>query len=284
VGKELAHRVKIITYESLLAGRERPGEQGGVYIFTNLGRVSTMDPKARSAIYGLHDRLVTSHGADRVLNDPARSLRRYDLLRRLHERGINSFNAHRAGDATARIRLPAFIRHELQSIFQPPAMARDPEQYAALLRGIKWLRGSLDEFIAVEFCDTADAGGLCRKYGAFVVGDRIVPRHIYYSRNWHIRSDDLSSLTMIEEELQFLNDNPHADALLQCARLAGISYGRFDYGLLDGRPQIWEVNTNPGVVIPPKNELPERKAVHLTFVRMFSDAMTALDGETPLRR
>jgi hypothetical protein len=274
-GRELAPRIRIVTYESLIHGRERLPDRG-TYIFTNFNTIDAMDLQARTAIRNLHSRLVEENGASQVHNDPARSLRRYDLLRQLRIRGINGFGAWRANDPNATVRLPAFVRHEAEYKIKP-VVAKDADQYQALLRGIKWMHGSLAGFIAVQFCDTADSAGIYRKYGAFIVGDRIVPRHIYYSRHWHMRSDDLSDLAMIEEEMNFLQSNPHAYAVRDCARIAGVSYGRFDYGLLDGRPQFWEVNTNPGVIFPPVADLPERKAVHLTFARMFIDAMAALD-------
>jgi hypothetical protein len=279
-GASLAARLRIITYEALLAGAERLPERGGSYIFTNLGSISRMSPQARSAICDLHDRLVRTHGADKVLNDPARSLRRYDLLRHLHERGINAFNAYPATEPAVRARLPAFLRYESLSIFDQPVLARDPEQYEAQLRGIKWRCGSLAGFIAIEFCDTVDSTGLYRKYGAFVVGDRIVPRHIFFSRNWHIKFADLAEPTMIEEELAYLHGNPHADALLECARLAGISYGRIDYGLLDRRPQIWEINTNAGLASSPQASAPARRPALLRFVTMFADALEDVDSKT----
>ena len=278
-GSGLADRLKIVTYKSLLAAGDRPPEPTESYIFTNFGGVGRLDPPAQSAIFALHDRLVQTHGADRVLNDPKRSLRRFDLLRCLHVSGFNTFNAYRVGERSTRIRFPALVRHESRSIFDPPELARDREQYLALLRGAKWRCGTLQGFIAVEFCDTADADGLYRKFGAFVVGRRIVPRHIFFGRNWHLRSTDLADPTMIEEELNYISENPHADALLECAALAGISYGRIDYALSKGRPQVFEINTNAALVNPPAGDLPQRAPVHAAFVERFADALAALDGE-----
>ena len=31
-------------------------------------------------------------------------------------------------------------------------------------------------------------------------------------------------------------------------QIAGIDYGRIDYSMLDGEPQVWEINTNPTVL------------------------------------
>jgi hypothetical protein len=279
-GQRLAHRIKIVGYEALLAGRERLPDRGGAYIFSNPGWVrARLDPPARKTIYDLHDRLVEAHGARKVLNDPARSLRRYDMLRRLHEHGINSFNAYRANDLTVQPRFPALVRHQALSLYEQPTLAHNLDQYAALIAGVRWLGHSIADFITVEYCDTKDADGLYRKYGAFVVGDHIVPRHIFFSRDWHVRSADVVDPARTEEELQFLNTNPHAETLLQCARLAGIGYGRFDYSLLDGRPQVWECNTNAALVYQAAHDDPARKTVHAKFVDMFAAAMIALDDE-----
>ena len=211
-----------------------------------------MSSQARSTICDLHDRLVAINGAGKVLNDPARSLQRLDLLKHLYQCGKSTFNAYRATEPGLRPRFPVFIRHELRSLFDQPTIARDPAQYVGLLHGIRWLGASLREQIVIEFCDTADATGLYRKYGAFVVGDRIVPRHIFFSRNWHVRVADIVDPATTEEELRYLDGNPHADALLDSCRQAGISYGRIDYGMLDGRPQIWEINTNASVASTPQ--------------------------------
>jgi hypothetical protein len=279
-GQRLAHRIKIVTYEALLDGRGGLPERGGAYIFTNLGHVNSLPPPARTTICDLHDRLVETRGAAKVLNDPARSLRRYDMLRRLHEQGINSFNAYRADDPAVRPRFPALLRHEMRSLYDQPALAHSPDQYAALIAGVRWFGHPLADFIVVEYCDTADAAGLYRKYGAFVVGDRIIPRHLYFSRDWHIRWEDVIDQATIEEELAFVHTNPHAETMLECAKLAGIGYGRFDYGLLDGRPQVWECNTNAGVIFPRSyDDDPERMPVHYKFVDMFAEAMVALDDE-----
>jgi hypothetical protein len=94
-GGAIVGRLAIVTYDLLLAGRVEIPEQGGTYIFTNLGTLKSMPADAQSAIQALHDRLVENNGAARVLNNPARALLRYDLLRHLHERGINAFNAYR---------------------------------------------------------------------------------------------------------------------------------------------------------------------------------------------
>lgn len=276
-GGALRERIMVVTYDALLGGVVRVPERGGSYIFTNFNDVDALKPAHRATLIDLHERLVAANGAARVLNDPVRSLRRYDLLRQLHDSGGNAFNAWRADDPDPPARFPAFVRHELRSLYQP-AIARDADQYQALLRGIRWQNGGLSEFVGIEFCDTKDRNGVYRKFGAFVVGDRIVPRHIFFSRNWHVKATDIPDAAMFDEELSYLNSNPHADALCACARLAKIGYGRIDYGMLDDRPQIWEINTNAALFFgPPGSDAPQRDAAHAKFLALYVDAMIQLD-------
>src|SRR5262249_37550000 len=49
------------------------------------------------------------------------------------------------------------------------------------------------------------------------------------------------------EQQEYLEANPHRSWLAGLFQLAGIDYGRIDYSLLAGKPQIWEINTHPTV-------------------------------------
>jgi hypothetical protein len=93
-----------------------------------------------------------------------------------------------------------------------------------------------------------------------------------------VKLADLAEPAMIEEEVAFLESNPHADALRECARVAGISYGRIDYSLLDGRPQVWEINTNAMLASSISAAIPARRPVHLRFVEKIAEALAAFDA------
>src|ERR1051325_3247005 len=170
-GGAIVGRLAIVTYDLLLAGRVEIPEQGGTYIFTNLGTLKSMPADAQSAIQAMHDRLVENNGAARAVNAPARTLLRHALVRHLHELGINAFNAYRTDGPVAGLPFPVFIRHERESRSDPPVLAQTPQQYGALLNGIVWMRGTRSGLITVEYCDVASSDGLYRKYGAFIVGD-----------------------------------------------------------------------------------------------------------------
>ena len=48
----------------------------------------------------------------------------------------------------------------------------------------------------------------------------------------------------MQEGLQYQRENPHAAWLARVFDLAGIEYGRVDYGVAGGVPQVWEINLN----------------------------------------
>jgi hypothetical protein len=85
-----------------------------------------------------------------------------------------------------------------------------------------------------------------------VVGDAVIPRHLYFGQDWVVKNPpdaDVKS-AWIREESQHLEHNPHQQFVRDVFRLANLEYGRMDYGLLDGLPQVWEINTNPHLLRP----------------------------------
>ena len=60
------------------------------------------------------------------------------------------------------------------------------------------------------------------------------------------------------EEREFLEKNEHADEIKMIFELAKVEYGRIDYALLNGKLQVWEINTNPTIGRPPdRGEVPK---------------------------
>ncbi len=275
-GRALAARITVVTYERLLAEKHLRMPYG-TYIFTNFNQpFGSRNPPspARQWVTRLHDELVLHLGPERVLNDPSKSLGRFELLRQLHASGFNRFKAYQAGVQDSTMRFPVFLRLEHGTVRDAPPLLPSREAYEVEARRI-----AKPGMIAIEFCDTADAAGIYRKYGCFVVGERIVPRHLFKSRNWLVKTADIVDQETVREELDYLKANPHVEVLRRVFRLANISYGRIDYALLDGIPQIWEINTPPQIIVPPGEDRPERAPVHEKFVMAFSAALDAIDPQ-----
>ena len=80
----------------------------------------------------------------------------------------------------------------------------------------------------------------------------------------------------LELHREFLETNPHESWIRTIFSDAGIDYGRIDYSLQDGRPRVWEINTNP----TPFDEAPERpvfQPLARAFADKFQDALEAMD-------
>ena len=133
--------------------------------------------------------------------------------------------------------------------------------------------------MAVEYIDCADDDGIFRKFSVMNVGGNLIPRHILFSRNWVTKKPDLVTATTVEEEIAFVENFPHREQIVEIFRIAGVDYGRIDYGLKDGRVQVWEINTNPTVV--PKKEVINklRLSVQTKSAKLIAQALHVLSRQ-----
>lgn len=267
--------LRIWWYEDIWTRRRLPG---GSYIFTDLERLT--DAQRKAAI-DLADALM-ARGVH-VHNHPRRTLQRYDLLKVLHQADINPFRALRLHEDLSTLRYPVFLRRE--------------NDHRGPITGLLHNRAELDaavarfsdrrNLIAVEYCHTADADGMFRKYSVLKIGRRIVPRHIIHSRGWVEKLPDLMAEPLLQEEMEYLHANPHAEAIRPIFRLAGIDYGRIDYSLLDGRIVVWEINTNPSMTPASGVPAPKQPAMTLSsrlLVNAFIEAAAdTAEGPITLR-
>jgi hypothetical protein len=287
----LAERLVTLPYETATT---QASLAPGTYIFSDLDQLS---PEGRQAAIRLWERLSDLKPDVRLLNDPSRVLGRYELLRALHARGINRFNVFRAPavlESTQPMRFPVFLRSEREHVGNVSDLLYDWNDVGKAVR--KLVAGGeypVEDLLIVEWCNTSDAAGVFRKYSAFVIGETIVPRHLVCSRDWLVKDYALYDAEHLWEARSYVAENPHATFLQEIARLAGVEYGRFDYAIADGRPQIWEINTNPMVIAPVSVLTPPRfdriKTDHLSIelhrapMRRIATALAALDGTSPAR-
>lgn len=273
-GQELARTVQVVPYSALPGNLDMPG---GAYVFSDLERLG---PRQRELASGVWDRLAAAGDAVRLHNHPLRSLRRFELLSCLSERGQNRFRAHRPTAPGQPWRYPVFVRHEREHTGNLSSLLHSAEEVRVVLLKLILDGHDLSDLLVVELCDTADEEGIYRKYSAFRVGDRILPRHVLFSRQWMQKDLDLLEPAHREEIRAYCRTNPHREQLLSLFELAGIDYGRIDYSVLDGQIQVWEINTNPIVVRPPDEYAAETLAFHDAFARLFGEALGALNVRT----
>lgn len=267
---DLASRIRIVTYNDALHAKELPL---GTYIFSDIERLLPAETEAATAVW---DQLHAA-GAH-LLNHPKRTLRRYDLLTTLYEKGRNRFRVIRANDRRTELRYPVFVREEADHRGSITMLLENRRQLDEALLGAMLRGHRLSGMLVVEYCDTSDEHGVFRKHSAFMVGGRVVPCHIDCSLGWLVKDTDIVNEQVMAEERDYVEHNPHREWLEETFGLAGVDYGRADYSLLDGAPQLWEINTNPMVILDPANYT----EIHMPVKRQFADqirpALEALDS------
>jgi hypothetical protein len=256
-GAELRDTLVSVHYEDLL---DDPDPVDATYCFADL-ELLTDDELERAA--KVREQLRARGCA--VLNDPEHTLRRVDLLRELRRDGTNDFTVYRVVESLDACRYPVFLRAEHDHAGRRSDLLHSRNEVERAREALRAADPELDkDLLVVEFCDTADEHGIYRKYSAFAVGDAIIARHLFFSRDWQVKHADLRDESMIAEEREFVETNPHRDVVRSIFDLAGVGYGRIDYAFHDGRIQVWEINTNPMILIPPtkKGAPPNRGRVH----------------------
>ncbi len=194
---------------------------------------------------------------------------RYELLRMLHERGINEFDVYRLDEARSPKRYPVFLRRENdhQGNITPLLQSEEEFQLAVAAQGHR-----RSDTLAVEFVDTSEPDGVYRKYSAMIVGGAVFPAHLFSSRQWMVKLAEYD-VPDYDIEMKFIETNPHREQLESVARIAGIEWGRIDYGIRDGRVQIFEINTNPMILTAVGLSMLERRP---TLDKMFAPIWAAM--------
>lgn len=285
---DLADDVRVLGYSGLdLADPPAPG----LHVLTDFERLL---PPERVLVRRLHTRLRRTPGV-RVLGDPGRWLGRHALLGRLHAEGINDFRAYTPGELTrgaaADVRFPVFLRwanaHD-GSLGDPVPDRATLERRLAWIahdhhRRWRWIR---DQLLVVELVDARSPDGMFRKYSVARIGQHFVPRHVEVSGNWVTKYPDVVTAEVVAAEEAFLADPPDLDLVRRVFDLAGVDFGRIDWGYdtATGRPQVWEVNTNP-MLAPGREPHPMRAASQRRQTALTRDALLACvpDGAAPRR-
>jgi hypothetical protein len=242
-----APSIKCVNYDALIRARML---RGGTYIFTDIDRLSFWDLEHVSHLY-----LQMQKAGLRVLNNPATVRTRYPLLRALRAAGLNDFNAYRVDELESIERYPVFVRK----------IHGHREPLSDLLENRGDLQKAIDSAMAAgtprenllitEFAAEPLRPGLFRKLSAFRIGEAIVPHISVHDTVWLVKYgrsfDNIEDL--YQEEFALLQTNPYAEHLKKVFDIAGIDYGRADFGILRGRIQVYEINTNPQVAPPCKH-------------------------------
>lgn len=123
--------------------------------------------------------------------------------------------------------------------------------------------------VAAEVINLPDPhDALYRKYRYVVAGNRGVPHHLQASREWITRgSNRVTNDQTKQDELAYINAHcPQHDAFIAAARLMGLDFVAFDYGLdAQGQPVVWEANPFPFIQFSQKALVYRNEALHRTI-------------------
>lgn len=236
--------VRRMTYPHLLARRDLPR---ATYIFTDFDRLSSWQLEVAAHVY----RALEAGGA-RVLNDPARALQRLALLRRLRADGINTFSAWSALDAASVDRFPVFVRTISAHRGVATPLLDTPAALSDALEDLVRRGMPLSDLMIAEYRAEPIRDDIFRKLSVFRLGDRLVAGTSVHERSWTAKEgqDGVAGDVGYAEDLEIVRANPHAAPLMGAFEAAHIGYGRADFGIVAGRPEIYEINTNPMMHAP----------------------------------
>lgn len=266
-----ADSFQVIAYEDLPLIRSITP---GVYIFSDLDRAHGVH---FTNILQLTKFLETSFGRGVIINHPEHILLRFNLLERLGRNNLNKFKVFSCTNECGPFRFPVFIRYRNDHNGPLTELLFTRDEYMACVVELCNSKINLDDLMVIEYCDTCSADKLFRKYSSFIIGDKIIPGHMIFTRHWVAKDCDTPIMSEVNE---YLSSNPHETELRRIFNMAGVNYGRIDYSLYRGKIQTWEINTNP-VLVKKRNDytaltLPPK----LNLVDKLSDAFLHLQNRT----
>ena len=268
--RDLRRTVRPVSYDKLAA--RGPGDAATV-VLSDLERLSP-----RGVAWADEAARVLEGAGLRVLNQPWRWLERPRLLPALHHAGLNVFSAG-APQAPAELRFPVFLRSTWDHSGPLSELLDDDAALASELRRLEATGHQAGDLLATEYCGTAAPDGVFWKYSAYFIAGEVIPRRLTGTRAWWEK--DVDPTVMLDGgaqlELGFIAANPHAGWVREVFGVAGVDFGRVDYALFEGRPQAWEVNTNPMLLERRSLYLRETRPAQDLFAAALADALKRLD-------
>lgn len=250
-----------------------------VYIFCDLDRLS---PAWLELAVRMHDR-VRDAGLP-ALNDPRKFLPRAGLIRKLRGAGLIDYTCWLPMLDEWPDRYPVFLRtmsaHRgvFGGLIEDEAAARETLTQALAAGHV------LSDLGFIQFQPTErDANGATRKYAAFRLGDRIIPAPPVSEQNWLAKHGSVAAATddAYARDLADFDLNPFEAPIRAAFDVAQMEFGRADYGLNDGRVQVFEINTNPSIGLKLGHPNADRNALIARHGTALVAALQALVPDDP---
>ena len=253
------------------------------YIFTDFDRLGPWELELAARL----QRALAADGV-RTLNNPARALQRYSVLHRLHAIGFNRFRAWRADEFQMPDVFPVFLRTQAAHRGVLTDLLETVEAAEEALRAALDEGYALRDLMFVEYCAEPVKPDLFRKLSCYRVGDRMISGMCVHEAKWAAKygTMGIAGEDLYADELDIVATNRFGEALRPAFEAAAIDYGRADFAIVDGRPQVYEINTNPHIAAIGKHPSAVRlKADKLHFERLFESfsSVDTIAGGKPVQ-
>lgn len=270
-GRKYARTLSETTYAEFLGRKEIPC---GVYVFADRDR---MTPPQRALAIRLW-KAMEAHGSKfRLVNDPARQLGRYDLLKTLHAQGVNAFQVWRLDELPQAIPYPIFVREENDHGGPRSGLLYSADELLRALAALALEGVAREDMLVCQYQETVGSDGVFRKYGALRIGSQVFGQFVILERRWEKNYGERIRTPEAREENQaYFRDNPHESLLRPIFEQAHVEYGRMDYAFSDGRLQVWEINDNPFLAAPILSHY-----IAETGVSRYLEGLSHLEREAP---
>lgn len=268
--------VKCYSYDWLLKQKRLPS---ATYIFTDRERMDHWQVRTFADYY---QRINSMGPGFKAINNPATMLNRRALLRKLYVEKVNPYNAYAVTERQTPEQFPVFIRNEFDHHYPVTGLIESAEALEATLAERVAEGHTEDGLLIIEYCAQPHEGQLFRKLSTYKVGDQVFFHDTVHEENWLVKYGTLNAATqaMYEDEYAMIQNNAFAEELRRIFELAGIDYGRADFGIVNGKPVLYEINTNPTTRCP-KPDTPHPNATRNQSVQLgwqkYVEALTALD-------
>ena len=265
-------RIEVKTYDWLFSRRS---VRAGTFVFTDLERLAHHELAAAARAFRLFEKAGL-----RTLNDPAWVQARVGLLHKLQVEGINDFRCYHAELEPRPERFPVFIRGESNHGKPHGGLIADQMTLDRELIRLREAGIPLRGLLVIEFSAAPIRDGAYRKHSVFRVADELLSFTPVIEDSWYVKygktgfssDDELAACT------REMDDNPFAERLRPVFELARIEYGRVDFGVVDDRISVFEINTNPSVALPsPHRHVDYERATRASIDRI-TDAVCNQDS------
>jgi hypothetical protein len=268
----------VLSYDGLFRRRSL---HPATYVFTDFDRLNFWDLQLAALAY---NRIAAAGW--QALNNPARARQRYALLRRLYAAGVNQFQVYRVETGEMPERYPVFMRGECAHQGPLSGLIADRHELEGAIETLIAAGHPEHHLIITEYAAEPIRPNLYRKYQMFRIGERVFPSFCFHNDTWAIKAGNpgIVGQELYEEENSILRQNPYGELVRRAFEVAQISYGRADFGIVGGKVQIYEINTNPHIGHGGSHPFLIREDTHNLAWNYYIEGLAAIDRNPPRNR